>query len=124
MRSNTSKIPQTGNIGFTGGNALAGDSFNVSDNGVYTVYAKDQAGNEAVATITIANIYRQPPRLTLTRSPDTWTNQPVTISVAIGTDQGIAVKLKKWARGKHPSGYFQEDGEAAVVLTKLRAKSK
>ncbi|NKI22377.1 DUF5011 domain-containing protein [Paenibacillus dendritiformis] len=94
-----------------GGNALAGDGFNVSDNGVYTVYAKDRAGNEAVATVTVANIYKQPPRLTLTRSPDTWTNQPVTISVTIGTDQGIAVKLKKWARGKHPSGYFQEGGE-------------
>lgn len=94
-----------------GGNELAGNRFNVSDNGAYTVYAKDRAGNEAVATIAISNIYKQAPQLTLTRSPDTWTNQPVTISVAIGTDQGIAVKLKKWARGKQPSGYFQDGGE-------------
>ncbi|WCR26701.1 S-layer homology domain-containing protein [Paenibacillus thiaminolyticus] len=94
-----------------GGNALAGSSFNISSNGAYTVYAKDRAGNEAVATIMISNIYKQAPQLTLTRSPDTWTNQPVTISVVIGTDQGIAVKLQKWARGKQPSSYFQDDGE-------------
>ncbi|MGG4396599.1 S-layer homology domain-containing protein [Paenibacillus thiaminolyticus] len=94
-----------------GGNVLAGNSFNISSNGAYTVYAKDRAGNEAVATIMISNIYKQAPQLTLTRSPDTWTNQPVTISVVIGTDQGIAVKLQKWARGKQPSGYFQDAGE-------------
>ncbi|NGP58241.1 DUF5011 domain-containing protein [Paenibacillus thiaminolyticus] len=94
-----------------GGNALAGSTFNISSNGAYTVYAKDRAGNEAVATIMISNIYKQAPQLTLTRSPDTWTNQPVTISVVIGTDQGIAVKLQKWARGKQPSSYFQDAGE-------------
>lgn len=94
-----------------GGNTLTGNRFNVSGNGVYTVYAKDRAGNEAVATITISNIYKQAPQLTLARSPDTWTNQPVTISVMIGTDRGIAVKLKKWARGKQPTGYFQDAGE-------------
>lgn len=94
-----------------GGNALSGSTFNISSNGAYTVYAKDRAGNEAVATIMISNIYKQAPQLTLTRSPDTWTNQPVTISVVIWTDQGIAVKLQKWARGKQPSSYFQDAGE-------------
>lgn len=94
-----------------GGTALAGNRFGVSDNGAYTVYAKDQAGNEAVAIITISNIYKLAPQLTLTRSPDTWTNQPVTISVDIVTDHGIEAKIKKWARGKQPSGYFQDGGE-------------
>jgi hypothetical protein len=39
-----------------GGTALTDNTFNVSENGVYTVYAKDDAGNESVQTITISNI--------------------------------------------------------------------
>ncbi|CAH8717961.1 S-layer homology domain-containing protein [Paenibacillus thiaminolyticus] len=93
------------------GTMIVNGSFAVQKNGAYTVYAADRAGNEAVATIMISNINKQAPQLTLTRSPDTWTNQPVTISVVIGTGQGIAVKLQKWARGKQPSGYFQDAGE-------------
>ncbi|MFB9275215.1 S-layer homology domain-containing protein [Cohnella cellulosilytica] len=39
-----------------GGDALSADGFEAAANGVYTVYARDAAGNEAVAEIAIANI--------------------------------------------------------------------
>ena len=42
----------------TGGQSLTGDSFQATANGTYSVYAIDEAGNEAVAQITIANIRR------------------------------------------------------------------
>ncbi len=43
-----------------GGTALSGDSFAATANGTYTVYAKDAAGNEATASIAIANIAPAP----------------------------------------------------------------
>ncbi|XID96272.1 S-layer homology domain-containing protein [Paenibacillaceae bacterium WGS1546] len=42
----------------TGGDLLTGDSFQATANGTYSVYAEDEAGNEAVAQITISNIRR------------------------------------------------------------------
>lgn len=39
-----------------GGNTFVGDTFEVSDNGVYTVYAKDIKGNETCERIEIINI--------------------------------------------------------------------
>ncbi|MBP1991163.1 S-layer homology domain-containing protein, partial [Paenibacillus eucommiae] len=42
----------------TGGEAIVGNEFTVTANGTYTVYARDNAGNEAVETITISNIVR------------------------------------------------------------------
>ncbi|MUG68723.1 DUF5011 domain-containing protein [Paenibacillus campinasensis] len=41
-------------------------TFEASENGVYTVYARDMAGNETVATIEIDNIDREKPIITLT----------------------------------------------------------
>ncbi|MGO4540559.1 hypothetical protein AB4Z33_17670 [Paenibacillus sp. 2TAB19] len=38
------------------GTLLTGDSFDITSNGVYTVYTEDQAGNGAVEIITINNI--------------------------------------------------------------------
>jgi len=40
----------------TGGDGLTDGGFQVAENGVYTVYARDAAGNETVAEIAIANI--------------------------------------------------------------------
>ena len=45
------------------GQNLTGNTFEVNENGTYTVYAKDAAGNDAVKQITINNIDRSPPTL-------------------------------------------------------------
>lgn len=42
------------------GMAFTGTTFTVNSNGIYTVYAKDAAGKEAVRTITIRNIWLTP----------------------------------------------------------------
>lgn len=38
------------------GTAMSGNAFQANANGTYTVYARDEAGNEAVATIIVGNI--------------------------------------------------------------------
>lgn len=45
----------------TGGIDIVGNEFSVTENGTYTVYAKDHIGNEAVETITISNILASSP---------------------------------------------------------------
>lgn len=39
-----------------GGNTFTGNSFTVTSNGSYTLYAEDEAGNQAVKVITVGNI--------------------------------------------------------------------
>lgn len=45
---------------FPAGIAFDGTSFEAKANGIYTVYAKDNCGNAAVQTISVANIYSAP----------------------------------------------------------------
>lgn len=61
--------------GSAGTSILASGTFEVTENGPYTVYARDAAGNEAVETITISSISASPdipsgPRTTFDTSPD------------------------------------------------------
>lgn len=91
------------------GTVLSGSSFNVSDNGTYTVFAKDEAGNEAVQTIEVSNIDETVPVITLTPSTTAPTNQDVTINVSI-TDAGSGVSVRKYAPGSQSIAYFATNG--------------
>jgi hypothetical protein len=44
-----------------GGTTISGNTFVVSTNGTYTIYAKDAAGNESIKTLTITNIDKVKP---------------------------------------------------------------
>lgn len=79
------------------GTVLVGDYFEVEDNGTYTVYARDAAGNEAVEEIDISNIetthppsgsvYVPPHTPTVVKAPDG--------SIAIVVDSSNLVKEKR-----------------------------
>lgn len=71
------------------------DSFPVSENDVYTVYARDIAGNESVQTIIITNIFKTEPSLTLSLSPKSWSNQPVAVNIHYA-DNGSGIAQLEW----------------------------
>ncbi|MGG1518244.1 leucine-rich repeat protein [Paenibacillus oryzisoli] len=96
----------------TGGQVLSGGSFDAIANGMYTVYARDEAGNEAVQTITISNIDRNVPTIDLTGSPTSSTNGDVTVTVAAYANSGIGEL--KWAAGNEGTVFFMTGGEAIV----------
>jgi hypothetical protein len=96
----------------TGGEAIVGNEFNVTSNGTYTVYARDNAGNEAVETIAISNIDRSMPAIDLIASPTSSTNGNVTVTVAVYANSGIGEL--KWAAGNEGTVFFVTDGEAIV----------
>lgn len=84
-------------------------SFSVSVNGTYTVYAKDNAGNARVQTITISNIDVTPPAISLTALPTASTNGSVNI-IANVSDTGSGVERIKWEAGNKPASYFASSG--------------
>ena len=96
----------------TGGQVLTGGSFEATTNGTYTVYARDNAGNETVETIAINNIDRNAPTIGLTVDPTSVTNGNVTVTVAANASSGISAL--KWAAGNQGAPFFATDGEAVV----------
>ncbi|WP_339224619.1 S-layer homology domain-containing protein [Paenibacillus sp. FSL W7-1332] len=91
------------------GSALRGTGFTVSENGLYTVYAKDKAGNEQIETVEITNIYKSGPSLRLSLDNANWTNSSVRIQLDV-TDNGSGMALQKWAAGHHDPDYFMNEG--------------
>lgn len=79
----------------TAGNTFTGTSFNVSQNGIVTVYAKNAEGKEITETITISNVNpyygdTTPPTTTYTLTPSARTSGNVTINlVASDSDSGV-----------------------------------
>lgn len=92
----------------TDGTDIVGDSFNVSENGQYTVFAKDSAGNTSLKTITVSNIDMDPPTITLTPSTLDATNAQIDVDVQ-AVDHNTIVELK-WTNGNKPISYFATGG--------------
>lgn len=92
------------------GNIFSGDTFTVTENAIYTVYARDPSGNETIKTITVSNIDRTPPSITLSQYPTLPTNGDVTITVNITDESGISIE--KWAKGSQSVSYFASSGNA------------
>ncbi|MCD9025288.1 InlB B-repeat-containing protein [Cohnella silvisoli] len=88
-------------------------SFTATTNGTYTVYVMDEAGNEKIETIDVANIITDQPAITLSAAPVTTTDGTVTITAAVaahGVDIGNGVALVKWDKGTRDANYFTASG--------------
>ena len=95
-------------------------SFAATENGVYTVYLADLAGNSSIERVTVANIERRAPQLTLLY-PNEPTNHSVTISVSdtvYGIDIGNALETLKWDYGVRTAGHFATAGSAIDLTTR------
>lgn len=93
---------------FDGMNYSAVKSQTVSENGTYTVYVKDNAGNISTATCLVSNIDTAAPVVTNgTFTPGTHTKDNVTYEIALGSDaSGILypITLQK----KNNSGVYED----------------
>ncbi|OXS61588.1 hypothetical protein B1A99_02910 [Cohnella sp. CIP 111063] len=80
----------------TGGQSLAGDSFQATANGTYSVYAVDEAGNEAVTQIAIANIRNSSSNSGGPGSSETApepSTSPTGQAIAIDSGGGITIRM-------------------------------
>ncbi|WP_309120812.1 cadherin-like beta sandwich domain-containing protein [Paenibacillus sp.] len=95
--------------------------FEATENGTYTVYLSDQAGNKTVQTIAIGNIERRAPELALIAGTEAPTNQSVTLSVSefvYGTDIGNALETLKWDYGALSKEHFADAGASIDLATR------
>ncbi|BBH18875.1 hypothetical protein Back11_02200 [Paenibacillus baekrokdamisoli] len=97
-----------------GGAAFSGDSFSVAENGTYTVYAQDVAGNESIETITISNIFTVSPTIQLTMNPSGPTRGNVSVTAAVYAQSGV--EELKYVLGQQASSYFAGAGTPLTIL--------
>lgn len=90
------------------------DTFAVTENAYYTVYAKDAAGNETVNYIYVTKIDRTPPIITASVSTAWDTTNTITAAI---TDGQSGVTIKKWAFGSQTALYFQSGGNLLTGST-------
>lgn len=94
----TITITATDNVGITGYSSdnttwQNENTFIVTENGTYTYYVKDAAGNIATKTIVITNIDKEAPTGEIVYSASTWTNQDVTITANVTDNATSAERL-------------------------------
>lgn len=77
------------------------NEFEITENGTYTVYAKDAVCNESAGTsFTVKNIDKTGPEVNLAIDPNTWTNSTVKIIATAKDDEsGLAEKAYKFDNG-------------------------
>ncbi|OAS15523.1 S-layer homology domain-containing protein [Paenibacillus oryzisoli] len=81
----------------------------IAQNGKYTVYAADSAGNRQVKTIEITNILTDAPQITLTYTPLTIVNTGIDLTVTAdvyNTAAGNALTDLRWAKGEYAAVDF------------------
>ena len=97
--------------------------FTISTIGTYTVYARDEDGNETVETIEITNIDETPPIDEDTTPPTIQTteesiNENESIKVTINvTDTESQIATIKIANGEQTIEYFENEGTALTMIT-------
>ncbi|MFF2532342.1 hypothetical protein ACFVS2_25870 [Brevibacillus sp. NPDC058079] len=99
---------QTASYFASNGTVLSGTTFNVATNGIYTVYAKDKAGNETVQQITISNIDKELPVINLTPSTTELTNATMMVTFDVANEK--EPYIRKYAEGNQSVSYFSSNG--------------
>ncbi|QJD85619.1 hypothetical protein HH215_22165 [Cohnella herbarum] len=114
---------------FKAGNGTSfANAFSVAENGTYTAYVEDTAGNEALATIAVSNLLRQAPTITLTPYPSSPTNRPVAVVIEArpaGEEAGNSLIELRWAKGEHDVAFFAGGGgQDALAAGEFEAEEK
>ena len=93
-------------------------TFSVSANSIYTVYAKDASGNEAIKYIIVTKIDTTSPTISLSASTEWNTSNIITANI---TDSQSGVTVKKWAFGDYSASYFSSNGytiaDSSITVT-------
>jgi len=106
---------------FKAGNGTSfSDAFSVNVNGTYSVYVEDTAGNATLDSITISNLLRQAPSISLTPSPASLTNERVTVDIEarpVREDAGNSLAALRWAKGEYAAAFFATGGGQDALPT-------
>ncbi|WP_310601495.1 glycoside hydrolase family 10 protein [Anaerosporobacter sp.] len=93
----------------------------IKENGVYTFYAMDNEKNTKIQKITVSNIDRTVPLLTVEKSTTEPTNKNITLNLTVEDDEsGIA--LAKYLSGQKTEEDFAEKGTTVKLTAKGTGK--
>src|SRR5699024_7554029 len=101
-----------------GNDILNEASFEVGENGIYTVYAKNESGIEGIETIEIENV-TEPIEITLTPSITDYTVNPVTVGVS--TESPVDLTELKWLAGERGLKDFADAGNDILATEAFEA---
>jgi hypothetical protein len=104
------------------GTTLTDNSFTVSKNGTYTVYALDNDGNKRTKSVTISNIDKTEPAITLSIPESDVT--AVSKKIQVSTTDDTGVQDQKWAYGNKGVEYFVDKGSRIAPLQNANQKDK
>jgi RHS repeat-associated protein len=93
---------QTADYFLTSGTIFTGDHFEVTENGTYTIWAVDVAGNASIATVTVGYVDYTSPSVTVTSSYN--------IVTAVIADSQSGITTQKWSIGEQTVAFFAENG--------------
>ena len=83
-------------------------TYTTTTNGSYDFILSDKAGNQLTHTVMVDQIDLDPPIISLTSAPQTFTNKDVTVNVTISDVN--EVPIIKWASGNQTTAFFQNNG--------------
>ncbi|MDK2807574.1 MAG: hypothetical protein PWP24_307 [Clostridiales bacterium] len=84
-------------------------TFQVKKNGIYTIYAKDKAGNSIKKKIKITNIDTISPSVQIINPSTTYTNQSIDLTVQ-ANDDCSGIRSIKYAKGEKVASDFLQEG--------------
>ena len=110
---------------FTGGTAVEGVTeingpdygFEADSLGIYTIYAKDSAGNETVVNYTEDKLDKLAPKISLTPASSTYAKDDVTVTVSVTDAGGSGIKGASYVLDGKPSEELTlTDGKANITV--------
>ncbi len=97
-------------------------SVTITQNGTYSFYAVDKAGNDTLKKITISNIDTTKPALSISKSTADMTKGNVVLSFSAG-DKGLGIKSLKYLAGKKTEADISKAGKS-ISLTEIDVTNK
>jgi len=103
-------------VSFSGGGS--GTSATVSSNGTYSFTVNGSNGQSVTESVTVSNIDKSAPSLSLSKSPDSWTEEGVTVSASASDDlSGVAgFSFNGGGYGSSSSWHVSSNGTYSVSV--------
>src|SRR5690625_2927800 len=111
--SGVNRIRMSGDSSWTNGDTL---TKTVSENGTYTFQVEDNAGNRTSKSITVDNIDKEKPKISLSSDGGDWARSHSTKITATDDESGIDKVEYKWTKSPgFPSGNFTSVSSGEIV---------
>ncbi len=109
---------------FNGRDFQSGSAVKISANTTIQITVRDNAGNETCETVNVANIDKEAPTVTLTKSTEEWSEEGITVSVAANDSlSGLADKAYSYNGGRYTNDTYIKLKKNGTLSVSVRDKA-